>query len=157
VLVLVAIVVNRREDDGVPEAGEVMIPGPWRYVLALVGAAASVTGIVLFLVPSLLIGAWAWEVTPLTARIVGTVLTLPGMVNVWMLWDSRWSAFRWVFQAQLVSLACIVLAIVARFGDLDWQRPAAWMFTVGIAVSAAVYLVFYLSLERHRSRDAAHA
>jgi hypothetical protein len=128
----------------------VTIPSPWRYVLALVGAAASVTGFVLFAVPALLIGAWAWEVTPLTARIVGAVLTLPGMVNVWMLWDSRWSAFRWVFQAQLVSLACIVLAVIVRFGDLDWTRPAAWLFTIGIVVSAAVYVVFYLSLERRR-------
>ena len=151
VLVLIAIVLNLREDDGAPEADELTIPTPWRYVLALVGAAASVTGLVLFAVPSLLIGVWAWEVTPLTARIVGAVLTLPGMVNIWMLWDSRWSAFRRVFQAQLVSLACIVLAIVVRFADLEWERPAAWLFTIGIAVSAAVYVVFYVSLERRRS------
>ena len=155
VLVVIAIVLELREDDGAPEADELTIPGPWRYLLALVGAVASVTGLVLFAVPSLLIGVWAWEVTPLTARIVGAVLTLPGMVNIWMLWDSRWSAFRRVFQAQLVSLACIVLAIVMRFGDLEWERPAAWLFTIGIAVSAAVYLVFYISLERRRGRDTA--
>lgn len=151
VLVLIAIVVNLREDDGAPEADEVTIPAPWRYVLALVGAAASVTGLVLFAVPALLIGAWAWEVTPLTARIVGAVLTLPGMVNIWMLWDARWSAFRRVFQAQLVSLACIVLAILVRFGDLEWARPAAWLFAIGILVSAVVYLAFYVSLERRRA------
>lgn len=150
ILVLIAIVVNLPEDDGAPEEHEVTIPAPWRYVLALVGAAASVTGLVLFAVPSLLIGVWAWEVTPLTARIVGAVLTLPGLVNVWMLWDSRWSAFRRVFHAQLVSLACILLAIVVRAGDLEWTRPAAWLFTIGIAVSAAVYLAFTLSLERRR-------
>jgi len=157
VLVLIAIVLNLREDDGAPEADELTIPRPWRYVLALVGAAASVTGLVLFAVPSLLIGVWAWEVTQLTARIVGAVLTLPGMVNIWMLWDSRWSAFRRVFQAQLVSLACIVLAIVVRFADLEWERPAAWLFTIGIAVSAAVYVVFYVSLERRRARDTARS
>ena len=150
-LVLVAIIVNLREDDGAPEAEEeVTIPAPWRYVLALVGAAASVTGLVLFAVPSLLIGAWAWDVTPLTARIVGAVLTLPGLVNVWMLWDSRWSAFRRVFQAQLVSLACIVIALVVRVGDLEWSRPSSWLFTIGIVASAAVYVMFYLSLERRR-------
>jgi len=157
VLVLIAIVLELREDDGAPEADELTIPGLWRYVLALVGAVASVTGLVLFAVPSLLIGVWAWEVTPLTARIVGAVLTLPGLVNIWMLWDSRWSAFRRVFQAQLVSLACIVLAIVVRFGDLEWERPAAWLFTIGIAVSAAVYLVFYISLERRRAHDTARS
>ena len=153
VLVLVAIFLNLREDDGMPEGDDVEIPAAWRYVLALVGAAASVTGFVLFIVPSLLIDAWAWEVTPLTARIVGAVLTLPGMVNVWMLWDDRWSAFRRVFQAQLVSLAFILVALAVRFGDLLWARPSAWLFAVGIVVSAVVYVAFYVSLERRGTRS----
>lgn len=153
VLVLVAIILNLREDDRMPEEDDVAIPAPWRYVLALVGAAATVTGLVLFLVPTLLIDAWAWDVTPLTARIVGAVLTLPGMVNVWMLWDDRWSAFRRVFQAQLVSLACILIAMGVRWSDLHWERPSAWLFAIGIVVSAIVYAVFYLSLERRGPRS----
>jgi hypothetical protein len=153
VLVLVALVLNLREDDGMPEGDDIEIPAPWRYVLALVGAASTVTGLVLFIVPSLLIGSWAWEVTPLTARVVGAVLTLPGLVNVWMLWDDRWSAFRRVFQAQLVSLACILLAIVVRLADFDWNRPSAWLFAIGIVVSAVVYALFYFSLERRATRS----
>ena len=152
ILVLIAIIVNLREDGGVPEGDDVEIPAPWRYVLALVGAAASVTGLVLFIAPQLFIDTWAWDVTPLTARIVGTVLTLPGFVNIWMLWDDRWSAFRRVFQAQLVSLACILISIVVRFGDLALSRPSAWMFVTGIVVSVVVYGVFYASLERRRAR-----
>ncbi|HEU0181469.1 MAG TPA: hypothetical protein VFR16_04720 [Agromyces mariniharenae] len=153
VLVLVALILNVREDDGMPEGDDVEIPAPWRYVLALVGAASTVTGLVLFIMPSLLIGAWAWEVTPLTARVVGAVLTLPGLVNIWMLWDDRWSAFRRVFQAQLVSLACILLAIVVRLADFEWARPSAWLFAIGIVVSAAVYALFYFSLERRATRS----
>ena len=107
----------------------------------------------LFIAPSLLIGAWAWEVTPLTARVVGAVLTLPGLVNVWMLWDARWSAFRRVFQAQLVSLACILLAIAVRIGDFHWDRPSAGLFAGGIVASAIVYTAFYVSLERRRTRS----
>ena len=57
VLVLIAIIVNLREDDGVPEGDDVEIPAPWRYLLALVGAAASVTGLVMFIAPSLFIDA----------------------------------------------------------------------------------------------------
>jgi hypothetical protein len=153
VLVLVALILNLRQDDGMPEGDDVEIPAPWRYVLAFVGAASTVTGLVLFIVPSLLIGSWAWEVTPLTARVVGAVLTLPGLVNVWMLWDDRWSAFRRVFQAQLVSLACILLAIAVRLADFDWSRPSAWLFAIGIVVSAAVYALFYFSLERRATRS----
>jgi len=153
VLILIAIILNLREDDGMPEGDDIEIAAPWRYVLALVGAASTVTGLVLFIVPSLLIGSWAWEVTPLTARVVGAVLTLPGLVNVWMLWDDRWSAFRRVFQAQLVSLACILLAIAVRLADFDWNRPSAWLFAIGIVVSAAVYALFYFSLERRATRS----
>lgn len=150
VLVLLTIMANHGEDGGAPEPDDVEIPASWRWSLALVGAAASVTGLVLFAMPDLLIGTWGWDVTPLTARIVGAVLTLPGMVNVWMLRDTRWSAFRQVFQAQLVSLACIVLALVVRSGDLEWERPGAWLFTVGILVSAAAYVAFYVTMERRR-------
>jgi hypothetical protein len=57
-----------------------------------------------------------------------------------------------VFQAQLVSLACILISIVVRFGDLAWSRPSAWMFATGIVVSVVVYGVFYASLERRRAR-----
>lgn len=151
-LVLLTIIANHGEDGGAPEPDDIDIPGPWRWSLALVGAAASVTGLVLFAIPQMLIGTWAWDVTPLTARIVGAVLTLPGMVNLWLLWDARWSAFRQVVQAQLVSLACIVLALVVRSGDLEWERPSAWLFAVGILVSAAVYVAFYVVMERRRVR-----
>ncbi|WP_254431222.1 hypothetical protein [Agromyces sp. Marseille-P2726] len=151
VLVLIAIIVNLREDDGAPEGDDVEIPAPWRYLLAFVGAASSVTGLVLFIAPQAFLETWAWDLTPLTARIVGTVLTLPGFVNIWMLWDNRWSAFRRVFQAQLVCLACILIAMVVRFGDFVWSRPSAWVFAVGMVASVAVYLTFYLSLERRRA------
>jgi len=148
VLVLVALILNLREDDGMPEGDDVEIASPWRYVLALVGVASTVTGLVLFIWPALLIDTWAWEVTPLTARVVGAVLTLPGLVNVWMLWDDRWSAFRRVFQAQLVSLAFILIAIVVRLADFEWDRPSSWLFVAGIVVSALVYAVFYRAMER---------
>ena len=148
VLVLVALILNLREDDGMPEGDDIEIAAPWRYVLALVGVASTVTGLVLFIWPALLLDTWAWEVTPLTARVVGAVLTLPGMVNVWMLWDDRWSAFRRVFQAQLVSLAFILIAIAVRLADFEWERPSAWLFVIGIVVSALVYAVFYRAMER---------
>ena len=38
-------------------------------------------------------------------------------------------------------------------GDLEWARPSAWLFAVGIVVSAIVYVVFYVSLERRGPRS----
>lgn len=149
-LTLLALILNLRRDPRRPEAGDVDIPAGWRVALALVGGAAAVTGLVLFVAPALLIGTWGWEVTPLTARVVGAVLTLPGFVNVWMLWDRRWSSFRVLFQAQLVSLAAMLFGLIIRGGDLAWERPAAWVFIVGILASAGVYGLFVGLMEERR-------
>jgi len=149
-LTLLAFLVNVRRDPGRPERDDVTIPGGWRVALALIGAAAAATGLLLFTAPGLLVGTWGWDVTPLTARVVGAVLTLPGFVNVWMLWDRRWSSFRTLFQAQLVSLAAMLFGLVLRGGDLAWERPAAWAFIVGIVVSAGVYALFVGLMEERR-------
>jgi hypothetical protein len=149
-LTLLALLLNVRHDPRTPEDGDVEIPTGWRIGLALVGGAAAVTGLVLFAAPELLIGTWGWDVTPLTARVVGAVLTLPGLVNVWMLRDRRWSSFRWVFQAQLVSLAAMLFGLAIRGGDLAWERPAAWAFIIGIVVSAGVYGLFVGLMEERR-------
>ncbi|WP_353808965.1 hypothetical protein [Agromyces sp. SYSU T00194] len=153
-LVLAAILLQRGHDPGTPDARDARIPLAWRVLLVAVGLAATATGLVLFVLPSLLVDRWAWELTPLTARIVGAVLTLPGLVNVWMIRDDRWSAYRWVFQAQLVSLAAILLAIALANADLAWDRPAAWIATIGFACSFVAYLAFYLVFDRLARRAA---
>ncbi|MET0783613.1 MAG: hypothetical protein ABWY53_04735 [Leifsonia flava] len=155
VLVLVAGLLNRRTDPKTPDEIDAVIPGAVRALLVVVGVLAFITGAVLFAFPNLLIGAWAWEVTPLTARVVGAVLTLPGTVNIWMLTDGRWSAFRWVFQAQIVSLVFIVIALVVRRDDLVWEHPAAWAFTIGIGFSLVAYVAFFVLMDRRRRPTAA--
>lgn len=153
-LALAALLTNRRADDSLPETRDVAIPRPARWALAVIGILALVCGLAMFIAPALVLETWAWNLTPLTARVVGAVLTLPGMVNLWMLRDARWSAFRWVFQAQLVSLVFITLALVLGGGELQWSRPAAWLFVAGIAASLIVYGSFYAYVER-RVRAAA--
>jgi hypothetical protein len=142
-LTLAAVLANRRADDGSSEQRDVDIPWPARLVLALVGLVALVSGLVMFFAPALAIEMWAWEVTPLTSRVIGAVLTLPGMVNLWLLRDGRWSAFRWMFQAQLFSLAFITAALLFAWNDLEWSRPSAPLFVGGILGSVVLYAAFY--------------
>ncbi|MET0976221.1 MAG: hypothetical protein ABWX82_11180 [Leifsonia sp.] len=148
VLVLAAGLLNRRADPRTFEERDAAIPAVQRMVLAVIGILAFVTGAVLFVFPQLMIGSWAWEVTPLTARVIGAVLTLPGAVNVWMLRDARWSAFRSTFQAQIVSLVFIVIAIAIARNDFEWTRPSAWFFTIGMGVALVAYVAFYVVSER---------
>lgn len=147
-LTFAALIANRRADDSTPEGRDVTIPWPARILLAAIGILSLVCGLVMFVAPNLAIDVWAWEVTPLTARVVGAVLTLPGMVNLWLLRDGRWSSFRWMFQAQLISLVFITAALLFAWNQMEWSRPSAPLFVCGIVASFVVYAVFYAYNER---------
>jgi hypothetical protein len=142
-LVLAAMIVNRREDSGAPARPDASLPLWVRALLAVIGLAALVCGLCLFFAPTLGIDLWAWTLTPLTARVCGAVLTLPGMVNVWMLTDARWSAFRRIVQAELVSLVLILGALLLRGGELLGDRPSATLFVVGMLCSLVVFAAVY--------------
>lgn len=140
--------VERQGSDA--DLGQVRIPLALRVVLAAIGAGTLLAGIGLFLFPGAVLDVWAWPLTPLTARVTGAVLTLPGAVNLWLLRDARWSGYRYLVQAELVSLVLLAGALVIRGGDLVWGRPAAAAFAVSIVGSLVLFLATYLILERGR-------
>ena len=129
-----------------PAAG--LVPSGARIAFAALGLAALVVGLVMFVAPTLFLESWAWPLTPLTARVTGAVLTLPGMVNVWMLRDGRWSAFCRIFDAEILSLVFLAGALVLARGDVSWSRPVAAVVAVGLAASLAGYVAFWLYCRR---------
>lgn len=154
VIIAVLWALQRTEDDSVAEASDALLPRPVRTAVLVVGAASLVTGIVMFAAPQLVIPVWAWEVTPLTARVTGAVLSLPGVVAIGMLRDARWSSFRILFQAQLVSLAAIVCSLIAGRDALLWDRPATVAFLALIACAVVGYAALTIGMERLRRRAA---
>lgn len=152
-VVLAVFLLNRSADDRLPEPRDIRVPLASRLVVAIIGILAMVTGLILFINPALLIDNWAWKLTPLTARVLGAIFTLPGMVNVWLLVDSRWTSFRWIFQAQLVSLVFIIGALALGRNDLDWTKPATPAVLGGLAVSLLAYVAFYLYNEKRMPRS----
>ncbi len=124
-LTLAALVRNWNVDHGESEEHDVRIPRPARAVLAAIGFAALGMGLALFTAPEALIPLWGWEITPLTGRVIGAVLTLPGVVAAWLMVDARWTAFRWMLQAELVSLTAMALALILSGGDLLWAPDGA--------------------------------
>lgn len=149
-LVVAAMVLHRRSGPVAEDDREYRVPLGARVVLAGLGVGSLVTGVMLFLGVEPLVASWPWALTPLTAQVVGAVLTLPGAVNLALLLDGRWSAFRIVFQAQLVSLVAIVGALLLRTEDLVNTVPAI-VFGTGIVLSLVAYALLYASCER-RSR-----
>lgn len=146
VLVLVLLAVNGPRDPWTGEPREVRVPRAIRLVLGVSGVAAIGVGVALFVAPAAVAPGWAWPVTPLTGRITGAILLLPGLVNVLLLVDGRWSAFRVIFRAQLVSTACILLAVLIRREDLAWDRPAAPLFVAAVLVALAGYTALLVGM-----------
>lgn len=151
-LCLAAFLLNRPADDGTPEEPDFRIPRAPRVLLAALGIMSLGTGLVIFAVPQAGIDVWAWTLTPLTARVVGAVLTLPGMVNLWLLLDHRWTSFRWMFQAQLFSLVFLISALVIGGGALNWSRPSTPLLIGGLVASLTAYAAFYAYCERETRR-----
>ncbi|PJJ72144.1 hypothetical protein CLV46_1708 [Diaminobutyricimonas aerilata] len=152
VLVTIAIVLNGPRDPRASESGDVEVPRVVRYGFGAVGLLSVAVGLALFLAPEMAIPVWAWPLTPLTARIVGAVLILPGMVDVLLLRDGRWSSFRTIFGAQLVSIAAISVCLLARGGDLYWDRVAAPAFVAALAAAAIAYATLMIAMTRRRNR-----
>ena len=138
---------QRRSDDGRLEEPDARVPRAVRAIMIAVGAASLLTGAVMFVAPALVIPVWAWDLTPLTARVTGAVLSLPGVVALWFLRDDRWSSFRILFQAQLLSLIAIVCSLVAGRDALHWDRPATPAFLGLVAVAFAGYAALTVAME----------
>lgn len=156
-VVAILAVVQRPYDPGTADRADVLIPRLARYGLALIGAGALATGAAVFLAPEAAASFWAWELTALTAQVTGAVLSLTGVVNIALLWDSRWSAFRILFRAQLLSLVAIALSLIAGRDDLLWERPMTPAFIALVAVAFVAYGWFTLWCEKRMRRAEASA
>ncbi|MBG6237885.1 hypothetical protein IWX78_000840 [Mycetocola sp. CAN_C7] len=151
-LVLAVILVNGRADTGRRDLIETTIPVAVRILLVVVGGSSLAGGAILFFAPHVAVGSWAWDLTPLTARVTGAVLTLPGAVNLWMLVDGRWSAFRVLFQAQLISLIALNLTLLLCREQLVWANAVTLPVVVALAASLVAYAGVYLAGERRARR-----
>ncbi|MGB4776770.1 MAG: hypothetical protein WBP48_00200, partial [Microbacterium sp.] len=123
-----------------------------RVALLAVGGAAVLCGAGLFVFADVADAFWAWPLTPLTARVTGAVLSLPGVVAAGLVRDLRWSAFRVLLQAQLVSLVAIAVSFALGRADLRWERPVTWLMVALVVGALALYAAVTIRYERAARR-----
>lgn len=141
---------NRRADSGQPEPGEIMVPAAQRMGVRLLGAAIILIGIVGFAWPSLLIGVWPWQLTPLLARIVAGWGALLGVGNLMISFEPRWSAWR-------VPVGSIVLwHVLYLLGSFLYARDftTGWFNWFNLSIVAMLILVTGLYFYQERRRPA---
>lgn len=136
VVLLLALIPQSRLSGVDPSTGR-----PPGWLGASLGAAGAVMVAIaagLSVIPEEMAKVWPWDLTPLTARVLGAWSAGFGLVLLWATWEN--DRFRMVpATAMLGFLGLFQLLTVARFGDqVSWDEPGAWIYVavLGIALVA---------------------
>ena len=146
-LVLGAWWFNRASDPGVPGTGEQLIPRALRLILGAAGLIEAGVGVLLFLAPALMISIWPWTLSPLTARVVGAMVTLPGVAQLSMALDPRWSSARIGIEAQAFSLVFILISAARSWNNFNPANVGTYLFTGGLGALLVYLAGLYLWME----------
>jgi hypothetical protein len=146
-IVLAVWLRNRRLDPRQPKTRELIIPLPVRLIIGAAGLVTFAISLILFLRPTTLIALWPWSLTPLTARVVGAMFALPGLVGLGVATDRRWSAARIILQSQGFGILLILIAAIRAWGDYQWEKPSSWLFVAGLAAMLAGIALLYAVAE----------
>lgn len=141
---------NRRTDPGATATDGVPLPRAVRLAGGGMGLVVTLSALVLFAVPDIMIGTWPWAVSPFTARILAGWFALFGVVNVAAAGDPRWSAARILVQSQLFGFGLVLVGVARAWGDFDPSNPLTWGVVGGMVLYVVVAAALYLSMENRR-------
>ena len=138
---------NRSTDPGFDRSQDRRVPRLVRLVIGIVGGLTLLTSIFLFLQPGLMISAWPWQLTPLTARVMGALFALTGVGELAIALDVRWSAVRIALESQMIGIVAIGLAIVFSWSNFNQANPLTWIFIASILFLLVASPLLYIWME----------
>jgi hypothetical protein len=141
---------NRCADPRMPDPDDVIVPVLLRALMGLVGMVELALAMAMFLLPTYVIGAWPWMLTPPTARTIGAWFALHGAVGLALVREPRWSGMRIVLQTQMIALALILVAVARAWGDFNPTNPLTWLFVIGTSGWLVVLAVIHIGFDAHR-------
>jgi hypothetical protein len=137
---------NQQQAAALAMDREGRLPRASRWAFGVLGGVLTVAAVLLLLVPELMIAAWPWALSPLTARVMAAMFILPGLVGVSIAYVDSWSSAGYLLQAQAISIILMLVAVYVARDDFDWADPASWLFTGGM--SLILLLIGYTFLAR---------
>lgn len=114
------------------------LAGPVRALIAAEAALLLGIGVALIAVPERSAGIWPWTLTPLTARAIGAWCVGLGVAAAHALWENDAPRLRPAAHAFVAFGLLQGLALLRYGGDLDWSRPAAFVYLAFLISAAAV-------------------
>lgn len=152
-LVLGAWLRNRYQDPGSNIGLEFRLPLFLRIGIGVIFSVPLLVSLALFLAPEQYLGLWPWKLSPLTARVMASMFSLPGVVGLGIALDARWGSARIILQSQAFSIALILLAAWRAWGEFDQNGVAAWLFVGGLGGMLVGIVILYVIMEA-RARKA---
>jgi hypothetical protein len=144
---------NRRTDPRTLDTSDIPVPNWMRWLLGIAGAITLAISLLLLLLPQLMIDVWPWTLTPLTARVMGAMFALPGLVGLGIASDRRWSAACIILQAQAFSIGLILIAAVRSWSDFNPANISTWFFIGGLgALLIGIIILYAMMAARSRRR-----
>jgi hypothetical protein len=141
--------INRRADPGDGGTGP-RVPRGVRRASAVLGAAGAIVASLFMLWPDGVADVWPWELTPLTARVLGSYVATIAVLGLVLSRDGRWSSWRVVVQTLLVFLCFLLVGAARAFDDFDQDNALTWAYLGGAALGALGLALFYRSMETAR-------
>lgn len=138
---------NRQTDPKRVRETDKRLPRAVRILGGGLGLGITLSAIVVFLAPGLLIDVWPWTVSPLTTRILSGWFALFGAANLAVALDSRWSAATVLLESKMVGFGLIAIGVVRAWDDFDPSNALTWLFVGGMALYLLAILVLYASIE----------
>ena len=146
-LVLVTWLWNHRVDDGALDEKDFLFSTATQYVAGGVGVFYILTAILLMVVPQVMLGIWPWELTLLTARVVGGMLALFGVFVLTVAIDRRWSSCRVPLQSLVLTMLLGLVALLRTWSTYDTTRWFTWVFVLTLVAVIVVVPIFYWRVE----------
>src|SRR5438128_8213059 len=110
-------------------------PAPtWMRLLVLgQGVGMLTVGVALFLAPDAAKGGWPWGLTTLTARATAACLIGIGFAAFHASRENDFLRIRPLAGGYIAFAILQLIAIVRYAGDVNWKRPADWMYVAFLA------------------------
>jgi hypothetical protein len=106
-------------------------------LIVAVGAGAIGMAALLYAVPTPFIDVWPWPMTPLSARVLGPMICLPGVVLIGIGRDGRRSSVPIPMLAEVAAIVAMLVAMVVRSDDLSGPPASVAVMWLLMAASLA--------------------
>lgn len=147
ILVPAIWLINRRTSTPAIGSSGPTVPTSIRGIAAVTGGGVTITAIILFFMPGVMIDTWPWDVSPLTVRILLGWFALLGAANLVVAFDARWSAWRILIHSQLIGLTLVLIGAIRAWSNFESGSVYTWALIGGMAVYLLSVLIFYVWME----------